>query len=65
MDIPELYEEDKAAGKTDYLTFFHKDPQDHKYANGDPWVMLWLSRQVRVCVTRLGFIQFMAEVVRA
>ena len=47
MDVPELFEEDTAAGKTGFLTHYHRDPQDHKYANGDPWAMLWLSRQVK------------------
>jgi hypothetical protein len=50
MDVPGLFQEDKSNGKLDFLTNFHKDPQDHFYANGDPWAMLWLSKQGMLAV---------------
>jgi len=49
MDHSELFQQDLEAGKLKFLSFPHKDPQDHKYADGSPWTMLWLSRQV--CLT--------------
>ena len=47
MDVPATSAEDRAAGKHAFLTNHpNKDPQDHLDANGKPWTMLWLARQV-------------------